>query len=866
MKKLTIILLMMAAFVPSLYGQYYGHIGSISFFPTTDTTYVNKSTGMCYVYNGKYYVGDGTYLIELAYGGGVAGDYLKKDGSVALTAPWDAGAFRITADTLTGDTYGSDGSVSDAELLFINSLTGNVQDTLVAIRSDVGTVETTVSDHGDTLTAHLTRFNTVDDTTAAIRADIQTNTADISTNADSLSAHLSRFNTVDDTTAALRTDIQTNAAGIAENADSLAVHLTRFNTVDDTTGALRTDINQRALDADVLKKDGSVALTADWNAGSHRITAQSLAVDTAFVSAEIQITDGTDAIGINSSAITILTDNAGAAHNLASFADATQAKPVYIKSNGEIETAGNIKGATYASDGSVSDAELKYINTLSSNAQNQIDGKQATHTNLTGLSSLSSTGLVAKTGAGTFTERTLTGTADQITVTNGNGVSGNPTIAFVTNPILAGNLTVPNGGTVGAATNKWTFDDSNNDISTTAKVGIGEASNPQSILYIEQANDGGDTKVIIRNSDSPSTDETSTIRLQPGAVHSYDVAPGIQAYKLGTGAGTALRDYGLKLQVTNNDEVVNGITILNTGYVGVNITNPTDAKLVVAGDQGASGYIGLYADSSDDNADRWRFEAENGADFNLQSYASGSWVDKFSVTNTGDAIVANDLTVLGNIIGTTCYGEMGNEYGSSATEVLGDANWHAMCHANISGSAPHMNSGFTFVAGKSGTIASSSTDPGSTVTFTDVDHGLLAGDYITLNTMSDASYNGVYEVQSVTDDTFTINETNTEASETGTWQMGAYLLVGTSGVYKGTWSASFTQSLNNTQTTIVSPFVNTTQATKATSVHMLNNNSDTGGFSGNGNMSFTAGDRIWFAVQTSAAQTITFLVRNLSVR
>jgi hypothetical protein len=40
-------------------------------------------------------------------------------------------------------------------------------------------------------------------------------------------------------------------------------------------------------------------------------------------------------------------------------------------------------------------------------------------------------GVVARTGAGALVSRTITGTTDQITVTDGNGVSGNPTVAAV---------------------------------------------------------------------------------------------------------------------------------------------------------------------------------------------------------------------------------------------------------------------------------------------------------------------------------------------------------------------------------------------------------------------------------------------------
>ena len=66
---------------------------------------------------------------------------------------------------------------------------------------------------------------------------------------------------------------------------------------------------------------------------------------------------------------------------------------------------------------------------------------QPIDSDLTALAAMSSTGFVARTAAATYAERTITGTTGQITVTNGDGVSGNPTLSLTTANVVA-NLSV----------------------------------------------------------------------------------------------------------------------------------------------------------------------------------------------------------------------------------------------------------------------------------------------------------------------------------------------------------------------------------------------------------------------------------------
>jgi hypothetical protein len=100
---------------------------------------------------------------------------------------------------------------------------------------------------------------------------------------------------------------------------------------------------------------------------------------------------------------------------------------------------------------SVTSTELNYVSGVTSSIQTQLDNKQPLDADLTALAALATNGLIARTGAGTAATRTITAASSRVTVTDGDGVAGNPTVDVAEGNIninnLSGTLSVTKGGT-----------------------------------------------------------------------------------------------------------------------------------------------------------------------------------------------------------------------------------------------------------------------------------------------------------------------------------------------------------------------------------------------------------------------------------
>jgi hypothetical protein len=237
---------------------------------------------------------------------------------------------------------------------------------------------------------------------------------------------------------------------------------------------------------------------------------------------------------------------------------------------------------------------------------------------LAAVEGLSSTGLAVRTASDTWAARTLTGPAAGVSVTNGDGVSGNPTISLA-NDLSAVEGLSSNGIAVRTATDTWAVRTLTAGGGITITHGDGISANPTVAVDINGSASavGGvasDDEVLVYDTSASGLRKTTVASITGSgattvSISANDTTPAVLATKLVAGTGITLTE--------NND--------------GGNETLTVAAASAVTGPGG----------STDNAWARW----SGSAGLAIQN---GKWVeaDTGAVTAGGDLDMAGyDLTV-----------------------------------------------------------------------------------------------------------------------------------------------------------------------------------------------------------------------------
>ena len=107
--------------------------------------------------------------------------------------------------------------------------------------------------------------------------------------------------------------------------------------------------------------------------------------------------------------------------------------------DGTASASGTYTKVTVDSKGRITNAS--FPSTLADyNLNGTVEGSSAQpyDLDLVAIAGLTTTGIISRTSGGNMATRTITGTASRISVANGNGVSGNPTLDLITTAVQAG--------------------------------------------------------------------------------------------------------------------------------------------------------------------------------------------------------------------------------------------------------------------------------------------------------------------------------------------------------------------------------------------------------------------------------------------
>jgi hypothetical protein len=210
------------------------------------------------------------------------------------------------------------------------------------------------------------------------------------------------------------------------------------------------------------------------------------------------------------------------------------------------------------------------------------------NTNLVNLSSLSGTGLMTIAGS-TFSQTSIVGTSNQITIANGNGVGGSPTVSITNNPVLpgTGGVQLPTGTSAQRLGNNGVIR-YNSDLQAlefyasgtwqTVGNGSGTVTNVQgTVNQIVVAT--GTTVPVISIAPNPTLPGTNFVQLPIGST-SQRGTPSYGAFRYNTDTAA------LEVYTTSGWSTVSagtGVVTFSAGTTGFTPSTPTAGGIVLGG-------------------------------------------------------------------------------------------------------------------------------------------------------------------------------------------------------------------------------------------------------------------------------------------
>lgn len=195
------------------------------------------------------------------------------------------------------------------------------------------------------------------------------------------------------------------------------------------------------------------------------------------------------------------------------------------------------------------------------------NSKQAGDATLTALAAYNTNGLLTQTAADTFTGRTITGTSNQVVVTNGNGVSGNPTLSLPQDIATTSTPQFLRMG-IGAAADATNELYVNGEVWITGRLGVGMASTTQGGIFLNRTS--GDPFMAFYSADVA----LAQIRANSTGLYLSDEGGSLKIVQLdsstgfvgiGTGATTPAQNLEVSSITGANIRISNTDTTMDTG-------------------------------------------------------------------------------------------------------------------------------------------------------------------------------------------------------------------------------------------------------------------------------------------------------------